>query len=424
MTRAVFRSLKWPQKVRLLADFIFISDPIRLTLDSLLLIVFGGISYLYKNSSSKTRVSYIFGGVIHAWLFYSGNYFGRDGLTVLLLFCSAPYAYYVIGTEKKLLFYLWLALPCVNLILLEFGDYSYFPNNRYIAKNYEWSRMIIVMTALVILVSVMYYSRLELIQRDNNLIQAKDGLKKMLHRVEMLTESKERYNTLLRQDLQDLVEDHKNIKIKSGLEALRSEERERSRITQELIDGLGGHILAMKYRFETYYPLIEPNKLEQYKGVVQLIDTALTELYRTCGHLHSEQFKQLGLLEALRGLYKKMETSYHMRIHFSNDGYSDQLNGEQELIVYRMMVLMIEGALENTKAGQCNIEIKYVSGGLYVSQWEDGIEQGNNSDEITDRVRRLREMVALLGGHLRFKSVTGKGANAALFIPVAETPSV
>jgi signal transduction histidine kinase len=184
-----------------------------------------------------------------------------------------------------------------------------------------------------------------------------------------------------------------------------------------LVEGLGGLLLAMKYRFEAFYPLVEKERIEEYKEVVSMVDKALNELYATCGYLQTEQLKQLGLVEALRIMYRAKEETHGIKIVFENENYSDQLTNEQELIIYRMLVLMINSAIKNANADNCKVDIKHVMGVVYVSQTEDGIEYADGGIGINGSLRQIRELASLVGGQVRHKSVVGKGASSIVQIP-------
>jgi signal transduction histidine kinase len=403
--------------VRFCLDAYFIDDALRVAWDALFAGSFILTTYFFV-MKRRLQTAYIaFNIIVNGWMFYSANYFGRDGMIVLLMFCTAPYAYYVVGTQTKWLFYFWLILPCINLFALELGDYQFFPNHKYQGDDLSWTRIMVVFSSLTILITLLFSTRMMVVRREKLLALSKDELVKMVDRIENLTDIKEKNNTHLRAQLQVLVDETKRISIQASLDALRSEERERNRISYELVEGLGGLLLAMKYRFETFYPLVEKERIDEYKEVVSLVDKALHELYATCGYLQTEQLKQLGLVEALRIMYRAMEETHGIKVVFENENYSDQLTNEQELIIYRMLVLMINSAVKNANADHCRVDIKHVMGVVYVSQSEDGIEYTDGGVGINGSLRQIRELAALVGGQVRHKSVVGKGASSIVQIP-------
>ncbi len=403
--------------LRFCVDAYFIDDFIRIAWDAVFAGSFILTTYFFVMKRRLKLAYFVFNIIVNGWMFYSANYFGRDGMIVLLMFCTAPYAYYVVGTHTKWLFYFWLILPCLNLFALEIGDYQFFPGHKYAGDDLSWTRIMVVFSSLTILITLLFSTRMMVGRRENLLALSKDELVKMVERIENLTDIKEKNNTHLRAQLQVLVDETKRISIQASLDALRSEERERNRISYELVEGLGGLLLAMKYRFEAFYPLVEKERIDEYKEVVSTVDKALNELYATCGYLQTEQLKQLGLVEALRIMYRSREESYGIKIVFENENYSDQLTNEQELIIYRMLVLMINSAIKNANADNCRVEIKHVMGVVYVSQSEDGIEYADGGVGINGALRQIRELASLVGGQVRHKSVVGKGASSIVQIP-------
>jgi signal transduction histidine kinase len=292
--------------IRFVLDCLYVNDGLRLILDLSFIGAFALITWDYYKRQQRVFSSLLYNVVVNLWMFYNANYFGKEGMIVLLIFCTAPYAYYVVGSRIKWLLATWLILPCINFLLLEWGDYNFFPSHRYMGDDLTWTRVMVVFSSFVLLITLMFSIRMLIVRREQVLADSHDELLRMVDRIEVLTQIKEKNNVALREELQSLVEETKRIHTAASLEALRSEERERARTSSELIEGLGALILAMKYRFESFYPLVHSGKLEEYREAVRLIDKAQIDLYEICGYLKTEQFYQLGLVESLRKVYHAM----------------------------------------------------------------------------------------------------------------------
>lgn len=406
--------------LRFALDCFFVQDGLRLAIDVFFVLLFSGITWHYYKKQKRVLSSVLSCIAVNLWVFYNANYFGKDGMMVLLLFCTAPYAYYVVGSRVKWLLALWLFLPCLNLVLLEWGNYRYLPNHHYYGGDLTWTRMMVVFASFVLLITLMFSIRMLIVKRERVLSASRDELLRMVERIEALTQVKERNNSQLREELQSLVEETKRISIAANLEALRSEERERARTSGELMENLGGLLLAMKYRFEAYYPLVMPARLDDYREAVGLIDKALMELYETCGYLQTEQLHQMGLIEALRQAYQAMSENHKVDIHLENVDYSDELSREHELIVYRTMLLLINSAIKNSNPYRCNIKVQCANDMVNFYQTEETLDHTEDGSGINDSLRQIRELIALVGGMVHHKSVVGKGASTVVQVPISK----
>ncbi len=403
---------------RLVLDTLFVHDTLRIMMDAVFIVLFVSVTWYFYKSQSRILSSLCYNVLINVWMFYNANYFGKDSMMVLLIFCIAPYAYYVVGARIKWLLASWLILPCLNFMILEWGDYNFFPDHRYGGVDLTWTRAMVVFSSFVLLITLMFSIRMLIVKRERILADSHDELLRMVERIEMLTLVKEKNNGALREELQSLVEETKRISVEASLEALRSEERERARTSAALIENLGGLLLAMKYRFEAYFPLVRGDRSAEYREAVGLIDKALVDLYETCGYLQTEQLQQLGLVEALRQVYHAMSENHSIRIQLENLNYTDQLSHERERIVYRAMLLLINSALKNSNPFRCEITIQCTADMVSIHQNDETVEQPEDGTGINENLRQIRELIALVGGMVHHKSVVGKGATTVVQIPL------
>jgi signal transduction histidine kinase len=409
--------------IRFIVDCIFVKDTMRLVFDLFFTLSFALITWHYYKKRIRILASLLYCIVINVWLFYNANYFGKDGMVVLLVFCTTPYAYYVVGSRVKWLLAIWLLLPCITFFALELGEYSFFPNHRYMGTDITWSRMMVVFSSFVVMITLMFSIRMLIVRREQVLTESRDELLLMVDRIEALTQVKERNNVQLREELQKLVEETKRISIESSLEALRSEERERARTSTELMESLGGLLLAMKYRFEAYFPVVQSAHRDEYREALRLIDKALLELYETCGYIQTEQLYQMGLIEALRQMYQALIDNHPIHIKIENVNYGDELSREHELIVYRTMALLINCSIRYINPYQSNIKVQCSDEMVMIYQYDEAIDHTEDSSGINDSLRQVRELVALVGGMVHHKSVVGKGATTLVQVPIIKRSS-
>lgn len=124
---------------------------------------------------------------------------------------------------------------------------------------------------------------------------------------------------------------------------LNGENKERSRISRELHDGLGGLLTIAK---------IKLSQLNLPNNVLLLIDNAITEMRRISSNLMPEMLGRFGLRATLSE-YCKVAPIIDLHFYGEDQRYDSTI----EINIYRIACELINNALKHSEATQINVQL-------------------------------------------------------------------
>ena len=211
-----------------------------------------------------------------------------------------------------------------------------------------------------------------------------------------------------RQQVQQLHEEQQNQLIEA---AVRSEESERHRISEELHDEVGALLSATKLFLGNILPasLNETDRVVYFK-TLSLIDESINKVRSISHNMHSGILKQLGLNEALRSFIQKIGqgTSLHTTIELV-DSYS-AVDPDNDISIYRVIQELCNNIMKHARASHLNIHssvtndvlklvIEHNGNGLNQNQFETLRYQQNGLG-----LKNIQNRIILLKGKISFES--------------------
>jgi signal transduction histidine kinase len=221
------------------------------------------------------------------------------------------------------------------------------------------------------------------------------------------------YITINQQRLNQLREEkiRKNTQIETLSALIHGQESERSRISQELHDGLGTLLSRIKMCVEQ--PGLEPGH------VVQMIDEACGEVRAISGNLQPNTLFQFGLIRAIEDLIikQKCDTPHIIFQHF---GAPVVLPSDRTLMIYRIVQELLTNALKHASASEILVEIVYQTEQMLCLTIEDdgiGFDENNISAE-SNGWKNIRSRIEYLQGSLWLHSTASVGTTVTIHIPI------
>lgn len=224
-----------------------------------------------------------------------------------------------------------------------------------------------------------------------------------------------------KQDMQHLHEQQQNQLIEA---AVRSEEMERHRISEELHDEVGALLSATKL----YMGHIAPDDLdEKSKGLLfktlELLDDSIIKVRSISHNLHSAILKELGLNEAIRSFFQKIGQGGSLATTVALDNDYQTSSPENDISIYRIIQELCNNIIKHGKATQLQI--------VSIAENEELVftitHNGNGlSQEAFERLRfqsdglglkNIQNRIILLKGKIRFDSLPDNHA-VVLKIPL------
>lgn len=216
-------------------------------------------------------------------------------------------------------------------------------------------------------------------------------------------------------------------KIRS-LSIITGQERERKRMSQEVHDGIGQMLTALKFGLESMSSP-EEKEIEKLTGLKQLVHSTIKEVRRISSDLLPTVLNDYGLLPAIKELLFLAKTgSNDTKLVFDDKlDLNQRLNKNIEVSLYRICQESINNAIKYAEASQIKVKITNDVEFLNLIIEDDGkgfnldeVEKINRSKESGNGLNNMRERANLINSKLYINSNTSKGTTIFVEVPLDE----
>ncbi|MEI6755175.1 MAG: tetratricopeptide repeat protein [Paludibacter sp.] len=137
---------------------------------------------------------------------------------------------------------------------------------------------------------------------------------------------------------------------------LKGETTERTRISRELHDGLGGLLSGTKLILNNMKGnvVLTESSVNQFDHALSLLDTSITELRRVAYNMMPENLLHFGLKKALEEFCNGLNKGTGTSIRFSFFGDDNRFDLNTEVIAFRIAQELINNALKHAQATEIN----------------------------------------------------------------------
>ena len=224
-----------------------------------------------------------------------------------------------------------------------------------------------------------------------------------------------------KQQVQKLHEQQQNQLIEA---AVRSEETERHRISEELHDEVGALLSATKLYLNSIAPAtLNEKDQELLIKTSELLNESIGKVRSISHNLHSGILKELGLHEAIRSFVQKIGQSSSLETSaFLDDGYQTS-SPENDISIYRIIQELSNNIIKHGKATTLEIHATLQDDTLVFTMRHNG---NGLSQEAFERLRyesaglglkNIQNRIILLKGQIHFESQPGNHT-VVLQIPI------
>ncbi len=227
----------------------------------------------------------------------------------------------------------------------------------------------------------------------------------------LLMQKNEEYNN---QKISELIKRHQLDSIKGRLDA---EERERHRIAQELHDGIGGSLAAIKLYVDSLRKKLGMKELDMIYDNINLI----YEQVRSLSHnLTPPEFKLSSISDVVKDYVHQFSKQSKTEIILNSEANSDwsTLDESIQIGIYRIIQELMSNVIKHAQASRviCNMKLKeeYVE----ISVQDNGKGFDTNKKVSGIGLRNINKRVSDLNGDIEINSELGKGTEVRLIIPI------
>ena len=207
--------------------------------------------------------------------------------------------------------------------------------------------------------------------------------------------------------------------------SIESQEDERKRFAQDIHDGMGQLISALKLMLQ---PITSTTSLEDRVAVVERSEKLLNEMHheirRIAFNLMPHTLLQSGLVAALREAAYRINSAGKVQVHVSSFDIPERLKEVQEVSLYRIIQEWVNNVLKYAVATNIEIQIVGHEQEVSVTIEDNGIgldpvklEQGSGNGW-----KNIRSRVNLIKGSLDVDAAAGRrGTTLTIRMPVEAT---
>ena len=202
---------------------------------------------------------------------------------------------------------------------------------------------------------------------------------------------------------------------------IEAEEKERTRIAQELHDGIGQQLSAVKLNMSSLQSNLQLKNEGQklmLQNALEIIDDSVKEVRIVSHNMMPNALLKSGLATAVREFLNRISHTDKLKIELNINGLNERLENTTESILFRVLQEIVNNIIKHSKATTVNIQIIRHEQELTVMIEDNGV--GFNTHNISPGIglQNIKSRIEFLNGSLNFDSHPGKGTTVSIEIPV------
>ena len=211
-------------------------------------------------------------------------------------------------------------------------------------------------------------------------------------------------------------------KLMAAEAVLKGEEQERTRLAQDLHDGLGGMLSGIKYSFNTMkgqLVMTQENTLA-FERSMDMIDSSIQEMRRVAHNMMPEALVKFGLNTALKDFCNDINQTGALQLSFQSIGLDETaIDQTISITIYRIVQELVNNTMKHSGAKTGLVQVSLMQQILTVTVEDDGsgfdvlLAEGMGWKNIRNRVEFLK-------GKLDVQSENNKGTSVHIEINLAD----
>ena len=203
---------------------------------------------------------------------------------------------------------------------------------------------------------------------------------------------------------------------------IHTEEAERSRIAQDLHDGLGPVLSTIKLYFQVYKDTTDENKKVLLTAKLKsTIEEAIKGVSEISHNISPHVLRNYGFYAALKQFIHRIALTNVIKINLECS-QEPELTPNAGIILYRAITELVNNSIRHAQCHTISIVLNHHEGQMYVEYADDGVgfdvNQVLNTPSRGSGVQNILNRIKVLQGIVEMESMDGKGMRASLIIPV------
>lgn len=164
-------------------------------------------------------------------------------------------------------------------------------------------------------------------------------------------------------------------KLAATAAVLKGEEQERTRLSKDLHDGLGGMLSGIKYALHTMKDnlILTPDNARAFERSMDMLDSSIREMRRVAHNMMPEALVKFGLDTALRDFCKDITESGALKVSYQSIATENlQLDNTTAITIYRIVQELLNNTIKHAAATSALVQLTKADGALTVTVEDDG----------------------------------------------------
>ncbi len=203
---------------------------------------------------------------------------------------------------------------------------------------------------------------------------------------------------------------------------IEAEEKERIRIAQELHDGIGQQLSAVKLNMSSLQSSLGNSNAEHQlllQNAIEIIDESVNEVRTVSHNMMPNALIKSGLGIAVREFLNRISSTDKLKIELEINGLNERLESTTETILFRVLQEIVNNMIKHSEASVVNIQLIRYGDELTMMIEDNGV--GFDPDNIKSDgigLKNIRSRIEYLNGTVHFDSRPGKGTTISIEVPL------
>jgi two-component system sensor histidine kinase UhpB len=204
---------------------------------------------------------------------------------------------------------------------------------------------------------------------------------------------------------------------RAGSAALQAQEEERARVARDLHDEVNQSLTGLLLRLEAAREAAPPELEAELADTKALANQAMQELLSLARQLRPTALDDLGLTAAIAGQVEQLARG-EIEAEFATDGDFSDLDGDTQLVVYRVAQEALSNATRHSEAANITVWLRRgEEDDVELNVSDDGRGFAFDESEGGLGIAGMRERALLVGAKLTIESRPDHGTTVRLFVP-------
>jgi len=195
---------------------------------------------------------------------------------------------------------------------------------------------------------------------------------------------------------------------------LNAQEKERKRLAQELHDGIGQILAAIKFGMENVLQQMDLGAsrpaMKTLDAAVKLVQNAVEEVRRISTDLRPSMLDDLGILATLSWFIREFEAIYSgIQIESWIEIQEKDIGDSLKIVIYRVFQEALNNVAKHSQSSRVFVSLKKTSEAIEMAVEDKGIGFDLENARAGVGLVSMRERVELSGGVFSLESAQGRG---------------